>query len=195
MIKRVCLFSLLLFAAGYAQESGWDTLNIKYNLLQTNYSSDRNTVKIKVPPYLTTREVMEQIYLAVRILGGAEVSKQTTVYVFKDHDRVGDRSKTGGVYVPGKGFEWDLREWKPDTTIRNFTPRLIDRMIYEALMDSMFADGIEPLAFEDRNNPTKKKVAREFEISVAQLDSIYYRVKWWWELNKDAASKGAPSPR
>lgn len=178
--------SILLFCAAYPQQSYWDSLNIKYQLIQSNYSETENVIKIKVPPYLSTSAVMEQIKLAVQWPGDSPPDKKTTVYIFKENAGKGERSKTGGRYLPGKGFKWDLKDWKPDTTILHYTPRSIDRIIYNAFLDALLADEYSPSEFDSKDNPTKKKVAREFEISVAQLDSIYYRVKWWWDLNKNA---------
>lgn len=195
-MKLSCSFFLILLCcAVYPQQANWDSLNIQYQLLQTNYFERETEIKIKVPPYLKTSEVMEQIRLAVQWPGDPPPQKQTTVYVFRENAGEGDRSKTGGRYIPGKGFKWDLRDWEPDTTIFHYTPRLIDRIIYNALLDSLLADVINSMEFESKDNPIKKKVAREFEISVAQLDSIYYRVKWWQDLNKNSSKEQTDIPR
>jgi hypothetical protein len=176
---------ILLFTSAYSQPARWDSLNIQYQLLQSNYFEAEDVIKIKIPPFLSTREVMEQVKLVVQWPGDPPPAKKTTVYVFKENATVGDRSKTGGRYIPGKGFFWDLKDWKPDTTIRHYTPRFIDRLIYNTLLDSLLDNGIYSIDFENKEKATKQKVAREFEISVTQLDSIYYRVKWWWDLNKN----------
>lgn len=178
--------TVLLCCAAHAQQSYWDSLNIQYQLMQSNYYETENVIKIKIPPYLSTSAVMEQIKLAVQWPGDPAPTKKTTVYIFRENAVEGDVSKTGARYLPGKGFKWDLNDWKPDTTILHYTPRLIDRIIYNTLLDSLFTKEYSPQEFDSKDNPTKKKVAREFEISVAQLDSIYYRVKWWWDLNKNA---------
>lgn len=176
---------ILLFNSAYSQSARWDSLNIQYQLLQSNYFEAESVIKIKVPPFLSTREVMEQVKLVVQWPGDPPPVKKTTVYVFKENAVVGDRSKTGGRYIPGKGFLWDLKDWNPDTTIHHYTPRFIDRLIYNTLLDSLLDNGVYSIDFESKEKATKQNVAREFEISVSQLDSIYYQVKWWWDLNKN----------
>jgi hypothetical protein len=185
-MKICCTIPLiLLFCSAYSQSTKWDSLNIQYQLLQSNYSEAENVIKIKLPPFLSTSEVMEQIKLVMQWPGDPPPVKKTTVYVFKENSEVGDRSNTGGRYIPRKGLFWDLKDWKPDTTIRHYTPRFIDRLIYNTLLDSLLNTGFYSIDFENKEKATKQKVAKEFEISVAQLDSIYYRVKWWWDLNKN----------
>ena len=162
-----------------------DTLNIQYQLVETHYLSMEDVFKIKVPPYLTTAEVMEQIRLAVRWPGDPPPRKITTVYVFRDGQKRGASSKTGGIYVPGKGFRWDMADWEPDVSILEFQPSDKDKLLYNFLLDTLFAAGISSEDMSDSTElPIKKAVARDFEMSVAQLDSVYYHVKWWIDLQR-----------
>lgn len=184
MAKRYTLLFLLFFAAAYSQQTIWDSLNVKYRLLQSNYSPYEDIIKIKIPPYLTTSQVMHQVRLVVQWPGDPLPKKKTTVYVFKDDAIEGDKSKTGGIYFPKKGFKWDLRDWQPDFSILEYEPGMKDKLIYNTLLDSIFSNGMYSLEFENENHETKESVARKFALSVSELDSIYYRVKWWWDLEK-----------
>lgn len=184
---RYAFVSLLFHAALFAQQAGWDTLNVQYRLLQTNYEPYEDIIKIKVPPHLSTREVMEQVKLVIQWPGSPPPRKKTTVYVFKDADPKGTRSKTGAVYRPGKGYRWDMRDWQPDLSIYQYNPRDRDKTIYNTLLDSMFVNGFFALEFEEKDSGIKDNVAKNFDLTVAELDSIYYRVKWWCDLNKPVA--------
>ena len=189
MKKRFCLhlISVLLILAGppvFSQQPIWDSLNIQYRLVNTYYNQYENIFKIKVPPYLKTHEVMEQIRLVVQWPGDPPPKKKTVVYVFKEDVPENATSKTGAVYIPGKGFFWDMGDWQPDTSLLHYHPRPEDKFIYNTLLDSLFAHQ----AFSDidtgKVKPIKRNVARQFGLSVVELDSIYYRVKWWLNLHK-----------
>lgn len=189
-MKKQCYISLLglsfflLGATSSAQQAVWDSLNIQYRLVNSYYNQDKNVFKIKVPPYLNTREVMRQVRLVVQWPGDPPPKKKTVVYVFKEDVPENATSKTGGVFIPGKGFLWDMRDWQPDTSILHYRPRPEDKFIYNTLLDSLFAHQ----EFSDLNakevKPIKQNVARRFSISLAELDSIFYRVKWWLNLHK-----------
>lgn len=184
MILRYALLLCFLTCSAFCQTTIWDSLEIKYRLLQNHYGQSEDVIKIKVPPYLSTSDVMAQVRLAVQWPGDPPPKKKTTVYVFKDDAREGDKSKTGGVYFPGKGFKWDLKEWNPDQTIFDYEPGMRDKLIYNTFLDSIFINGMYSLEFENENHKTKEKVARKFRITATELDSIYYRVKWWWDIEK-----------
>ena len=186
-MKKVFRFlglSLWLSFPLLGQATMWDSLNVQYRLIQSNYGIYEDIIKIKLPPHLNTSEVIRQVRMVVQFPGSPPPQKKTTVYIFKDDARVGDRSKNGGVYQPGKGFKWDLEDWHPDGRIFSYEPRDFDFLVYNALLDSMFTNGFYALEFEDEESASKQNVARRFDLKVAELDSIYYRVKWWKDLRK-----------
>ncbi len=183
--RYILMIPLILFCTpGYAQQAVWDSLDVQYRILQTHYQPFEDIIKIKVPPHLSTRQVMEQVKMVVQFPGSPPPRKKTIVYVFKDDDRKGATSKTGCIYSPSRGFQWDLHDWHPDLSIYQYQPTLRDKLLYNTLLDSMFTHGFFALEFEEEDNRIKKNVAEKFGIRVAELDSIYFRVKWWLDLNQ-----------
>ncbi len=177
------LLPLLFFGSlAWGQTAAWDTLDIQYRLLQNNYSEYEDIIKIKLPPYLSTAEAMRQVKLAVHWPGDPPPRKKTKVYVFRDDAAMDAVSTTGALYTPGKGYRWAMNGWAPDTTIFSYEPSTLDRLIYESYIDSIITNGMQSMEFENSNHGVKKRVAEDFRISVTQLDSIFYRVKWWSDL-------------
>ena len=185
---RVLLSICLFFSINsFAQKAAWDSLDIQYHLVQSDYRQNETIFKIKLPPYLTTHQVMQQIKLLVKFPTSPKPTKRVKVYVYRDDAIKGASSATGGIYIPSKGYKWDLADWQPDTSIFNYTPNNQDKIIYNTLLDSLFAHGIYAFSMEDQNLPTKKSVAKQFDLTLSALDSIYYKVKWWQKIN--ASSK------
>jgi hypothetical protein len=170
---RIVLIVCLLAVSLYAQKSSQDTLDIRYEIISQKFHTDETIVKIKLPPYLSTGEVMEQIKLAVQWPGEPPPEKLTYIYVFRDANQIGDSSRTGATYVPGKGFVWQLTEWEP-IEFPHKEPTQLEKVIYNTLLDSMFAHGLSM-----HNVKIKEKVAKKFDITVSKLDSIYFKVKYW----------------
>lgn len=154
-------------------QNGWDTLNIQYEIVTQLYLQDKNIIKIKVPPYLSSLEVMEQIKLVFQWPGDPPPKKLTSVYVFKETDQIGETSTTGATFIPGKGIAWSLKDWKP-IKIFLVEPTLYEKIIYNTLLDSLFSHGLTM-----HNMEIKNKIANEFSITVTKLDSIYFKVKYW----------------
>ncbi len=203
--RRICAFVFPIFFAIapiysiLAQEVDRDSLEIKYRLIENYYSQYEDIVKIKLPPYLSTREVMEQVKLSVQWPGDPPPSKRTRIYVFRDDAVIGDKSATGAMYFPGKGFRWDLTDWLPDLSIYTYRPGSVDKMIYNTVLDTFFS--AEMFASEYSTAPEagskmirnkKKNVASLFDITTTEMDSIYFRVKWWLELNPQARVQPKP---
>ncbi|RMF58457.1 MAG: hypothetical protein D6748_08650 [Calditrichaeota bacterium] len=178
-----------LFSKGFSQKAIWDSLNIQYRLVNSYYNQFENIFKIKVPPYLSTSEVMEQIRLVVQWPGDPPPTKRTIVYVFKEDVPEDATSKTGAVYLPGKGFLWDMRDWQPDTSILSYTPTPEDKVIYNTFLDSLFAHQEFSDNSSEKVKGLKKNVAQLFDITVSELDSIYYHVKWWLNLHREEITK------
>jgi len=169
------LFSLLfIICTNVNAQNVQDTLDICYEIITQEFNSDETIVKIKLPPYLSTPEVMEQIKLAVQWPGDPPPEETTVVYIFKETDKVGVESKTSAIYVPGKGYKWFLNDWIP-TEIHLQEPTVMEKLIYNTLLDSMFAQGLTM----DNNMEIKDKIAKQFNMTVPKLDSIYFKVKYW----------------
>lgn len=175
------LITLFILAASvYAQSNGQDTLDIRYEIIGQNFHTDETVKKIQLPPYLSTPEVMEQIKLSVQWPGDPPPEKKTVIYVFKETDKIGAESKTGAIYVPGKGYKWFLNDWTP-IEISLIEPTVMEKLIYNTLLDSMFARGMTI-----HNEEIKDKIAKQFDLTVSKLDSIYLKVKYWklyWECS------------
>ena len=182
---RIMLFAgLLLGSILNAQEGTWEKYDIQYRLLQTHYGQSADVIKIKVPPYLSTSQLMTQCRLALQWPGDPLPRKKTTIYVYRDDDPLGTKSGVGLLYTPGKEIQWDLAEWQPDTLIFSYQPTPLDQVIYNTVLDSLYAEGMYASELESDNAPVKKQLAEDFQLTVPQLDSIYYRVKRWGELKK-----------
>lgn len=176
---RILIIALLAGSALSAQNPVVDSLNVRYHFIESRFLQDETIFKIAVPPYLQTWEVMEQVRLAVQWPGDPPPDRPTTVYVFREGEGRGSVSGTGGVYIPGQGFRWDMGDWTPDTGVLAFVPRDIDKFMYNAVLDSLFRQGMDALAIDGIPERLKLGVAREFAVSPAQVDSVFYRVKWY----------------
>ncbi|MEJ2637434.1 MAG: hypothetical protein P8184_19370 [Calditrichia bacterium] len=171
LIKNI-LFSLLLPSLlCFAQ----DSLKIHYSIVQMEFHGDHDVIKIKVPNWLKTSELISQLKYIVQWPGDPPPRKKIYVYVFKETDPIGSQSRTGCVYTPGKGFLWDLRNWNPEE-FSSEAPSDSEINIYNTFVDSLLANGIT-----SSNQKVKEKIARLYDISVSRLDSIYVKVRYWWE--------------
>jgi len=173
-MKWIITLLSLLFLNSTAQ----DSLEIYYSIVQMESHTDHDVIKIKVPCWLKTSELIPQLKRVVLWPGDPPPQKTIYVYVFKETDPIGSSSKTGCIYIPGKGFLWDLREWKPD--LQPITiPTDSEIAIYTALVESIIKKG----ATID-NRAIREEIAGRYHLSLGQLDSIYSRVKRWWWLEK-----------
>jgi hypothetical protein len=157
---------------------GQDSLQVQYAIVGMSFYSDHDVVKIKVPPWLRTSELMEQIKLSILGPSYTPPLKKTYIYVFSETDQVGDISSTGAVYIPGEGFFWCLSGWTTKTT-PNQNPSEKDLEIYYTLVDRIVQNGSTLDNLEIR-----EQVAAEFSLSISQLDSIYSWVKYWIGLQQ-----------
>jgi len=153
--------------------SGQDSLKAQYSIVGMNFYGDYDIVKIKVPPWLKTSQVMEQIKLSTLGPGATLPKKKTYIYVFKETDQIGDTSSTGAVYIPGKGYIWCLNDWTAKEIPKQI-PTKRDLEIYYTLVDEIITNGS---TLDDLE--TRRKVAQQYLITVAELDSIYSWVKYW----------------
>lgn len=178
-MKRIIPFLLFFLINCPAQ----DSLDIFYSIVQMESHTDHDVIKIKVPCWLKTSELIPQLKRVVCWPGDPPPRKIIYVYVFKETDSIGSSSKTGCIYVPGKGFLWDLREWKPD--LQPITvPTDSEIAIYTALVETIIQKG----ATID-NREIREEIARRYHLSLGQLDSIYSRVKRWWCMEKRKRAK------
>ena len=167
--------SLILFLFHLSINSGipQDSLQIQYSIVGMYFHEDHDVIKIKVPPWIKTSDLMLQIKRAVLWPGEPPPDKKTYIYVFKETDQVGDVSQTGAVYTPKKGFVWNLSSWKP-TQMPEGIPTERDFEIYYYLIDRIIRDGLN---FGDRK--IRSAVAKEHSLTLSELDSIYVFVKYW----------------
>jgi hypothetical protein len=171
--KIVITILLVIYICVDAQPNGRDTLDIRYEIVGHLYLQDKEIIKIKVPPFLSTAEVMEQVKLVLQWPGDPPPEKLTSVYVFRETDPVGEISTTGASFIPGKGIAWSLSGWKP-LELSLSEPTIREKIIYNALLDTLFARGV-PID----NMEIKKEIANTFGLTVPILDSIYFKVKYW----------------
>lgn len=173
-ISRISFaFLLIIFGCGNAWSSDRDTLNIRYEIITQSYFQEKDIIKIKVPPFLSTSEVMEQVRLVLQWPGEPPPKKLTSVYVFKETDQIGETSITGGTFVPGKGIMWSLSSWEP-IKLSLSEPTIREKIIYNTLLDTLFSRG---LSMSDMD--AKNEVAEVLGITRTKLDSIYFKVKYW----------------
>jgi hypothetical protein len=184
MNRLFFLLLIVVFSVCRGQVAPWDTVDIRYRRAGINYGEQEVVLTIKVPPYLNVPELQEQIKLAVQYPGTPPPGKKHIVYVFRDDQLIGKKSDVFAVYTPGKGFKWKLEKWRQDLSIFEYQPTELDKLIYNTVMDTIFALEISSLTFEHHHLPVKVTIARHFETSVAAIDSIYFRVMWWQELQK-----------
>ena len=177
MVSRISKIALPILLIMYvcldAHPSGRDTLNIRYEIVTQSYFRDKDIIKIKVPPFLSTVEVMEQVKLVLQWPGEPPPKKVTSVYVFKETDPVGEISITGGTFIPGKGIAWSLADWKP-IELSLSEPTIREKIIYNTLLDTLFARGLSA-----GDVKVKNRIADKFGITSTKLDSIYFKVKYW----------------
>lgn len=175
-ILSIFLFAILFLNSVLSQTSQ-DSLNILYQIVSQQFLGNENILKIKLPPFLSTVEVMDQIKLSVQWPGEPPPSEKTLIYVFKETDKIGTESTTGAIYIPGIGYKWNLQNWTPMSfDLRE--PSLQEKLIYNTFLDSMFANGI---TLNNDDAEIKEVIAKQFNISVSKLDSIYIKVKYWWQ--------------
>ncbi len=176
-----CFLVAFMATGGIARQTFTDSLNIRFNIIYQEYNEFYNVIKIKLPPFLSTAEVMAQIRLLLFWPGSEPPDKETRVYVFRDLDPIGTVSRTGCVYVPGQGIFWDLREWHPDSSLLQ-EPTEWEKQVYNAYLDSLFASGF--YLNESQETAVKERICQQYQLTPAQLDTLYYRVKYWWERVK-----------
>jgi len=172
-MKILLIFLLLWVTPIYSQAHSQDSLKIQYSIVGIYFDDDHDVIKIKVPPWLPTSELISQIKRAVIWPGEPVPQKTTYIYVFKETDQVGEISQTGAVYTPGKGFKWSLANWKPAPEPQGI-PSENDFEIYYVLIDRIIQEGA---TLGDQE--LRKSVADQFSLTLNELDSIYTFVKYW----------------
>lgn len=178
---KFLLYSLLLFPGILVGE---DSLEVQFSIVGMNFYADHNVIKIRVPAWLKSSELIPQIKRSVVWPGEPPPAKLTYIYVFKETDQIGEKSKTGATYIPGKGFRWSLSDWQP-AEIPEGIPTERDLGIYNHFIETILTEGSSL-----DNQDAKKKVARLHNISIAELDSIYSWVKYWLAKKQREQSRG-----
>jgi hypothetical protein len=173
MVKQLIILYLCIILLSMRSGFPQDSLKIQYAIVGMQFHEDRDILKIKVPPWLKTSDLMAQIRRAVWWPGNPPPKKKTYVYVFKETDQVGETSKTGAVYMPNQGFHWNLASWKP-TQMPGGVPTQNDFALYYYLIDKIIQDGSN---FGEQE--IRSLVAKEYSLTVKELDSIYVFVKYW----------------
>jgi hypothetical protein len=138
-----------------------------------------DVVKIQVPPWMEATELKIQIRHSILWPGDPPPKKLTYIYVFKETDQIGDTSTTVAIYTPKRGFQWRLQNWKP-AKFPDRVPSDFDFTVYNTLIDRIIKEGS---TFNNREIRTQ--VAKDFDLTVTQMDSIYSWVKFWHGKVKD----------
>jgi hypothetical protein len=158
-----------------------DSLDYSYSIVGMAFYKDHDIIKIKVPPWLKTSELVTQIKRVLFWPGSTPPSKKTFIYVFKETDQIGESSNTGAIYIPKEGFIWKLSDWKP-AKIPDSIPSESDFAVYYSLIDQIIKTGSSL-----DNTMVKKRVAAEHNLSLFQLDSIYSMVKYWLSKKQNSS--------
>jgi len=161
----------LLCKPGFNQ----DSVDIEYSIVGMEFHTDYDVLKLRVSPWLSTEELMNQIKRAVLWPGAPLPKKETYIYVFKETEKIMENSPIRAIYHPERGFDWELHKWKP-AIIPNNTPSQHEIVIYNHLIDCIIEEG----STLDNLN-IRKKVAKDFNMTVGELDSIYCWVKFWMD--------------
>lgn len=170
-MRRLIFIFLLFLGFCLAQQKP----ERQYSIIQLEFSEEYDVIKVKVPNWLTTSELMEQLRKVLIWPGEQPPTKKTYIYVFKETDQIGARSTTGCVYIPGKGFRWDLRYWHPEMRV-TAQPTEDEIEIYNTFVECLLRNG-----FTFDNQRVRQQIANRYHISVARLDTIYTRVLHWWQ--------------
>jgi hypothetical protein len=173
MIKRLSIFTIIILNLSLKGEIPQDSLQIQYAIVGMSFFEDHDVIKIKVPPWIKSSDLIPQIKRAVIWPGQPAPVKTTYVYVFKETDQVGDVSQTGAIYQPDKGFIWNLASWIP-AQIPSGIPTKRDLEIYYDLIDQIIQDGSSL-----QNQKIRSSIAEEYSLTIHDLDSIYVFVKYW----------------
>jgi hypothetical protein len=159
-----------------------DSLDYSYSIVGMAFFEDHDIIKIKVPPWLKTSELVSQIKRILFWPGSPPPHKKTYIYVFKETDQTGESSNTGAIYIPQKGFIWKLSEWKP-SKIPDTVPSRSDFSVYYSLIDQIIESGS---SLDDTE--VKQRVATNHNLTLYQLDSIYSVVKYWLSKKQNISS-------
>jgi hypothetical protein len=170
--KILFVVLLYLFSAWNVCHSQ-DSLDYSYSIVGMAFYEDHDIIKIKVPPWLKTSELVPQIKRVLFWPGSSPPSKRTFIYVFKETDQIGESSNTGAIYIPKEGFIWNLTDWNP-AKIPDSVPSESDIAVYYSLIDQIIENGSSL-----DNTMVKRRVAADYNLSIYQLDSIYSMVKFW----------------
>jgi len=173
MIKQLIIFMVIMSYFSSNSEIPQDSLQIQYAIVGMAFHEDHDIIKIKVPPWIKTSDLMAQIKRAVIWPGEPPPEKTIYIYVFKETDQVGDVSQTGAIYTPEKGFIWNLTSWTP-IQMPTSIPTKRDFEIYYDLIDQIIQDGSSL-----ENRKIRSSIAREYSLTLPELDSIYVFVKYW----------------
>jgi len=179
VIKILIPLTIIFCFRSPVEAQSEDSLSIQYSIVGMMFYGDHDVLKIKVPPWMKSSELVFQIKKAVIPDERFPPTKKTYIYVFKETDQVGATSKTGAVYDPGKGFRWDLKDWRP-TQFPDIKPTEKDFEIYDDFIDTIIQEGLTLTNIESR-----QKIAAKYQITIAHLDSICAYVKYWLNRQQD----------
>ena len=172
-IKTVSFIILFFLTANSGLLVAQDSLEYQYSIVGMAFYADHDIIKIKVPPWLKTSEVISQIKAVLFWPDRPAPKKTTYVYVFKETDQIGETSSTGAVFFLDKGFLWSLSGWVP-AKIPEQIPSEKDLNIYYSLTDRIIEQGSS-----FNNLELKREIAKQYNISTGTVDSIYTFVKYW----------------
>jgi hypothetical protein len=176
MFKKILLSSVLFILFIYPFNGiTQDSLGIKYSIIGMRFYNNYDVIKVKIPNWLTKSQLMYQLKSVLFWPGDPPPKKKTHIYVFKETDQVSDISDVGCTYSPQNGFTWNLECWEPET-IEFTVPSERDLLIYNTLTDTLITAGLTL-----SNEKIRTEIACKFGITLHELDSIYMRVKYWWE--------------
>ena len=182
--RTALLIVLFILMTGTGILIAQDSLEYQYSIVGMAFYSDHDIIKIKVPPWLKTSEVIFQIKSVLFWPDRPAPEKRTYVYVFKETDQIGEASKTGAVFYPDKGFLWSLSDWAP-AKIPDQIPSEKDLNIYYSLTDRIIEQGSS-----FNNLEIKKEIAKQYYISTSTVDSIYTFVKYWLSSKQQKSLPG-----
>ncbi|RMG62623.1 MAG: hypothetical protein D6715_12070 [Calditrichaeota bacterium] len=185
---------LLLFAALLLAAPPDSIPQVYYQIVSLDAEPERTVIKIKLPPQLSTAQLMEQVRLVVCWPGEEPPEKPLLIYVFPDTAPSDQPYQIGALYVPGKGFAWDLRDWRP-VAWQPEDPSQENKELYNMVVERLLGQAMD---FAGEESEAIKAVAREQHLSPQRVRQAYFRVKHWlvWQSlhrRKSAQQTGSPT--
>ncbi len=147
---------------------------LRYEIISTYRGSNQIQTKIRVPQFLTFKQVIRQVVFYYGMLDNEDARKCEKLLIYPFFCDIEDTPAARCTYIKEGWHKFEVNYWKT-VDVPN-TPGPENKFIYNQLIDSAMTelgdrDGISEIIFI--------KIAAENNISVDDLHKIYEEVKLW----------------